>query len=96
MDDAVRGSAVCGTVEVIIVNMQLFMYAHGVQSHQDQNNGEKFLVTNSEVYLLVIEFVLPKGHRFVVLDNVGSHSIAGSISVTLKWFAVKRVDKKTI
>ncbi len=52
------------------------------------------MITNSVFQLGIIEFAQPKGHWFVILDNVGSPLIAGGISVNVKEFIVIRVSKE--
>ncbi len=44
----------------------------------------------------IIEFAGPEGHRFVVLDNVISHLIAGGVSVNVKGLIVVWVSKEAI
>ncbi len=65
-----------------------------MELHQDHDSGKEFFVTISVFQLGIIKFSGPEAHRFVILDNVSSHLIAGSISVILKGFVVIRVSKE--
>ncbi len=38
----------------------------------------------------------PEGHRFVILDNISFHSIAGSIGINENGFIVIRISKEAI
>ncbi len=35
----------------------------------------------------------PESQKFIILDNMSSHLIAGSIGIIVKWFIVVRVKK---
>ncbi len=67
-----------------------------MELHQNHDNGKQFFVTNSVFELVIIEFARPESHRFVVLDNVSSHLIAGGIRVNVNGFIVNWICKEAI
>ncbi len=83
-NDVVRCAIVCGDVEVVSMDMKYSSDEHFTKLCQNHDNREEFFVTNSVSRLSIVEFAGPEGLRFVVLDNVGSHLIAGGISVSVK------------
>ncbi len=60
------------------------------------DNGKEFYVTNSVFKLSAIKFARPEGNRFVILDNVSSHLVAGGISVNATGFIAVTVSKEAI
>ncbi len=57
---------------------------------------KEFFVANSVALLGIVEFARPEGHKFVILDNVSSHFIAGSVSVNVKGLIGVGVSKEAI
>ncbi len=94
-NDSVRSSIVSCNVKVVVW-MCNFAPRSMVQNLVRTMMMERFFITHSVFQLGVIEFVQPKGHWFVVLDNVDSHLVAGGISINVKGFIVVRVNKKAI
>ncbi len=84
----VLSGIVTGNDKVVSVNVELTISEHCAEFEHNHYNGDKFLVSNCILQLFVIQFVWPDSHRFVILDNVCSHLVAGSISIDVKRFAV--------
>ncbi len=95
-NDLVRSCIVCGNIEMVGMDVEHGSKEHCKELSQVHENGKEFFVTNSLSQLGVIEIVGPEGHRLVVLDNIGSHLIAGNISVYVRGFIVVRVSKEAI
>ncbi len=91
-----RSRVVSGDVEVIGVDVKFVTQENGEKFCHNHDNEEKFLVSNSKFKLSIIEFAGLKDQRFVVLGNLCSHLVAGSISVNVKRLAVIRIVKKTV
>ncbi len=81
---------------VVLGNIATWPQEHGAEFCQYHNYGDKLFVAHSVYQMGVIKFVGPEGHRFVVLDDICSHLIAGSVSINVKWFIVVRISKKSV
>ncbi len=92
----VRHSIVCGDVDMVRMNVWNCCKKHCAELCQNHDNGEQFFVTNNVFELGIIEFAGPEGHRFVILDDISAHFIAGGISVNVKGFIVVWIHMEAI
>ncbi len=71
-------------------------FSTGVELCQNHDSGKGFFVNNSVFQLGIIEPMGPEGHMFIILDDLSSHLIAGSIGINVKWFIVIRICQEAI